>query len=209
VPHVVATGDLIEASMVCKVSDQYTFNVLHYVVSSVSAPSVSDVAIAADVEGLFAPLYKAMLADTAEWYGLKLQVIKPTRYDFIVSDALKGVGDLAGEQLPPQIAGLVSLKTGFASKSKRGRIYLPASSEAENDATGRPTGAYIGQAEDIASAYVAGMVVSTGGGSASLNPVIYSRKLAAVFAITDSDVHDSWATIRTRSNIGRLDAPPF
>jgi len=208
-PHVIEIGELIEVSFVCNISDQYTYNVLHYEAAAVSGVIVTDSMIAADMSALFAPLYKEILADVSVFYGVTTQVIRPTRYDKVYNIAGRGIGVLTGDQLPPQVCGVVSFKSGFAHRSKMGRMYLPASSEEDNEVTGRPTNGYLDGAQAIASSYLAGLTVTSGGGSVSLQPVIFSRKLSSIFNVTATIVHDSWGTLRSRSDLGHLDAPPF
>lgn len=207
--HALDVGDLVEASFVCKISDQYTFNVLHMVIASKVGTTVTDVHLASALSGVFAPRYKDLLTDASQFWGLKCQVIKPTRYDAIFDVSGAGDGTGTGDQLPPQIAGVASLKSGFAHRSKMGRVYLPAASEDGNDVTGRPTNTYIADAQALISDYMAGGTAASGGDSVAWNPVIYSRKLSQLFAVTANIIHDSWGTIRTRSNIGKLDVAPF
>lgn len=207
--HVLVANELLEVSIVCTISDQFTFNVQHVVLDAVTGTVVTDEDFAADYEAQFAPLYKDIMADSGTFYGVKVQVIKPTRFDAQYSIAARGVGTLIGEQLPPQIASVVSLKTGYADRTKMGRMYLPAASEAENDATGRPGAGYLADVQALASSFVAGAVVTVGGGSVSWKPVIYSRKNGTAQLVTYAIVQESWGTLRSRSNLGHLDAAPF
>lgn len=51
-------------------------------------------------------------------------------------------GTGAGDALPNQLAGVVTLRTGLAGKSFRGRVYFSGGNEAQNDATGKIVAAY-------------------------------------------------------------------
>lgn len=52
-------------------------------------------------------------------------------------------GGLSGDQLPPNLAAIVSLKSDLFTRSGRGRIFLPPASEATNNAAGQVGGTHI------------------------------------------------------------------
>jgi hypothetical protein len=66
-------------------------------------------------------------------------------------------GALGGDMLPPQISGVLSLRTANLSRRGRGRIYLPPTAEANSSAEGRPTGPFIAEVATFMSDLLEGM----------------------------------------------------
>jgi hypothetical protein len=63
------------------------------------------------------------------------------------------VGDLAVDMLPPGVAFVLSLRTGFSGKSKRGRVYIPGMAEGHNSG-GAPTAAAVLAVQTIANTWL-------------------------------------------------------
>ena len=208
--HTLQVGDIVEYTAICKVENQYSFNVFHYVVTATAGTSQTDAQFAAQVDALIAPLYKALLPVTSSYYGCRAQVIKPARFDPIELATNRGPGTfVGGEQLPPQIAAVANFKTGIATRSTRGRMYFPAATEVDNQATALPSGGYLAAASAIPLAMLAFTAVVTGGNTASVSWGVYSRKLDLVTPITVITMRSSWGTMRKRSMIADADAAPF
>lgn len=199
----------MEVTVYCATQDQYTANVIHFDILSVVGTVVTDVLFGTTLEAVLAPLFKAILPTNCSYIGLKTQVIAPVRLDAQITTALAGAGTLAGDCLPTQVAGLVSMKTGFASRSKRGRMYLPATSEADNTALAQPSAGYLTLMTNIANALLAFNLVVSGGNQVACAWSVYSRKLHEMTVITQTLIRDDWATQRRRSQIKHSDSLPF
>jgi len=199
---------LVQTVAWCKTQGQYTANVHHWVVSGV-AGTVTDANGATFFEAGLAPLYKAAIPTNCSWYGLKFQILKPVMYVPQFSITLQGAGSLAGDCLPTQVAGVYTFKTALAGKSFRGRMYLPATSEADNDATAVPSAAYKTLARAVGDYYAGGQTVVLGGNAATFTPVVYSRSKNTTTEITSGDVRPNWGSQRRRSSIGHPDIAPF
>jgi hypothetical protein len=188
---------------------QYSHNVLNFRIGTVVGGTVTDQDFAVEMEAMLAPLYKNILATNCEWYGLKAQIISPTRFDAVFSFASRGAGTLAGDCLPTQTAGVMALRTGFAARARMGRVYFPATSEAQNQAAAVPGAAYTAGMSAIGAALLAGGTVTVGASTVDWIWVVRSRELGLTTAITQYLVRTNWGTIRRRSHIGPADAVPF
>lgn len=207
--HILANGDLAEVTPVCSYLGQYTMNVLMIEFLNVVGGTVTDDDAADEFDATLGPLYRAILPAAASYYGLRLQVVQNTRYDPQFDNDSAGAGSLAGDPLPAQVAGVVALKTGFAARARQGRMYLPASGEALNDGTAKPSAAWITAASSIANALIGGGTIIVGAGSVDWRWVVYSRNLNLRTPITGFQVRANWGTRRSRSLIGQGDVAPF
>lgn len=207
--HIIGLAETIEVTTACNLLEQYALNVLHYEVTTVVGATVTDANVADAMDALYAPLLKPMIPASCSYYGTKAQVILLARYDAQTSFLSQGPGTAVGDLLPTQSAGLVSWRTGFASRNRRGRSYLPASGEADNTNQAKPSAGYLTLMANWAAAYIAGITVVNGAGSVTLTPVIWSRETGLLTQVTSSIVRTQWATIRKRSHTGRTDVPPF
>jgi len=207
--HVLANNDIVEISAVSNLLGQYSHNVLNFRITNVVGPTVTDQDFVTNMEAMLAPLYKAILATNCSWHGAKAQVVKPTRFDAVFSTANQGAGTLAGDCLPTQTAGCVALRTGVAARAMMGRVFFPATSEAQNQAAATPGVGYTGGMNTLAAALLAGGTVVVGAGSVDWTWVVRSRLLGVETSITQYLVRSNWATIRRRSHIGHPDVAPF
>jgi len=207
--HIIEANDVAEVTIACHVSDQYTMNVLHFICDSVTGATVTDDHAALAFSTQYHDLYKALLAADAEFWGVRVQIIDPVRYDAQTEDAHRDAGEASGQQLPPQVAGVIAFKTGFANRSQMGRMYVPACGEAGNADAGVPDTPYLDAMTAITVALAAGCTVSGGGNTAHFKHVVWSRLLPYFTPVTEYRVRDKWGTIRKRSNIGHIDVAPF
>lgn len=207
--HVLAVGDIVQVSMVSKLQDQYSFNVLNWLVTARTGATVTDDHVATHISTVYASLWKDLLATNATFAGVIAQVVSPDRYDRQVETGDAGAGTLTGDHLPTQVAGLVTFRTGAALRRARGRIYFPATSEAQNTSTGKLGAAYITAIETIMSTLILGETVAGGGNTADLSFGVWSRKFSQFRIMTEYFVRPDWATQRRRSSIRHGDSSPF
>jgi len=204
-----AVGDKLEVVLVCRLGGQDGLIVRHYDVQAITGASldISQVpdTISTDLGG---PL-KACMSDQAEYRGVRVRRLAPGATDVFTSALGNGPGTSASDVLPTQASGLISLRTGFAGRSKRGRAYVPFPSEAFNDADGHPTAAYKGLLNTFGTALRTNILAVVGADGVELDPVIRSKLLDSYFSITSHLVRAEFATQRRRSQINRGDLPPI
>lgn len=107
-------------------------------------------------------------------------------------------GDLGGDALAPQLAGLISWRTGTTGRTGRGRTYLPPTSETQSQANGLVSGAHVGFIGDVADAII---------GMASTLSITYAQYDLAIASLKDNEMHyvtsyvvrNKWATQRGRT----------
>lgn len=206
---IITTADIVQVSFVCQVEDQFMFNVFDFDILNSTGGGLTDAQFSVAVDNLMAPLYKALLASSAAYFGSKTQIILPTRIDPQFNKTNAGAGTLAGDQLPTQTCGLISWRTGFAGRSFRGRTYLPAASEGINDSVAQPSAAYITAATAFANALMGFNNIVVGPDSLSFALSVFSRSTGDLTVIESFEVREDWATQRRRSRIKHSDSLPF
>lgn len=207
---ILVNGDILEARFVCFVPNQVGINVRHYGVSGViGAPTGVDVADYLD--GVFESFYKSCISSQATYRGcgVKRLLAVPSAEDIGIANA--GIGTGAGDLLPKQTCGLITLRTGLPGRGFRGRVYVPFPAEDDNDTDSTPTAAYITLLTAFGTQLktVLPMVISVGVTEATLTPLVYHRLLGLGTAITQGTPRDRWASQRRRGDFGAMNLPPF
>lgn len=205
-----ALGDVWRISLVTQLGEQAGVNVMHYVVDGQANQPPPAEAVAEHFAGLFALNLRAIMPTVANYTKTVAQKIAPIPLTVAGESELDaGNGDLASSPLPRQVAGLISLRTPFAGRSQRGRMYLPFPATESNDDSYSPTGLYIGALNTIGATRLLTQTVTVGVDSITLDPVIFSRQTGLVYPITAFIVRDAWATQRRRGTFGRPNPPPL
>jgi len=106
------------------------------------------------------------------------------------------IGDLTGEMLPVQLAGLITHRTALLGRSGRGRTYLPSANEVASS-NGSPSTAYLVLLQD----FIDGLEdMLTGGASfANWQYGVWSPTLQEFNAATVSSPRQHFATQRLRT----------
>lgn len=204
-----AVGDIYEARFFCRFADQTSVNVRHWRVSAQSGAIPTAAAIALRLSQLTEAEYKAVLSIQAEFRGVGVrQLVVVPKPAEALDGSEAGNGTSVGDALPGQVAGLISLRTNFAGRSGRGRVYIPFPTEAQNDVDGEPTLAYIGNAQNLAAVLAQSWTLVAGTDSTTFQPIVWNRKLAQYTIITSSIVRTKWATQRRRGDFGRPNVSP-
>jgi hypothetical protein len=191
---------------------QLGLNVRHYRVRGVPAGSTVTLGdCVSRINTLHSTLYRAILAPGAVFIGLGLRRIRPAPpTQDAVEKVSTGPGTLpAGDLLAKQTSGVISLKTGFAGRAFRGRMFLPFPSEAINTANGAPDVVYKTAVDVLAVQVKATVVVTSGTFTINLVPVIYHRGTHTVTDVTDALTSPLWGTQRRRGDYGRVNNLPF
>lgn len=202
------TNDIIEVKVMCYQSTQMSVNVRHYIVD-VPFNGDRDYQMLADrLSAKWAPFMKALLAENANYVGLKMSVISPTPTAEFTSLVGAGPGTRTGTSLSPQSAGLVTLRSLEPGRSKRGRLYMPFPSEEDNVSTGYPSTTYVTDLQTVGDWIVDHLVLTgVGADTCTLASVVWSRTLGTAARIESSNARTAWATQRRRSYINRADMP--
>lgn len=202
-------GQTIEARFYFTLGTQVAIVVRHYEVASTTGTGGTDEQMAIVLGGVFPGPWKDLIANTARYEGLAVQIVKPVRQLEQVDKTGAGVGVNASDPLPPQTAGRIKLRSALAGRSFRGRMYIPFPSEGQNAATGRPSTQYVTDLNTLIASVVATRTVGTAPNQTTVRPAIYSRKLGTKATLILAVASIFWGTMRRRSFIGRGDLLPI
>jgi hypothetical protein len=199
-----ALADVWQTRFVTQFGNQAGFNVRHWLVTQQTGADAQAQTVADQLDTIFSALYKPMMAVQASWIGVEAQRIIPTPAGVPVLVATRtGPGTVAGDALPPQVAGVISLKTQFAGRKYRGRLYTPFIGELSNDVNGIPVPGYVVQLGALATQLTVSHQITSGADSTVLTPIVFHRKDSTYTIITSNLVRKVWGTQRRRGLFGR------
>lgn len=206
---IIPQGGIVEIATVCRLGSQNGINRRHWRLKGPTLPTltVEDfVQVFGEQLGI---RLKAVLVSGASYRGAIARLIRPFQSVSYTSTLSQGPGLNAGDALPPQTAGLISLKSDSPGRRGRGRMYLPFPSEASSGADGKPMQAYVNAASQLVMLLTQSRIITIGGVDNEVEPVIFSRVDGQSARITAMTVRQSWATQRRRSEINRGDMEMF
>jgi len=196
-------NDILEVRAQCLSGNQVAVNVLHYLVTSVSAGPVSDQQTADALSLVLGNAYTAYLSNESEYLGIRLQKVAPgVKYTYVVSDIAAGAGEVASQPLPSQACGAIVKLSSDAARRFRGLVFLPYPTEEMNEEPGVPNAAGIAAMSAWANAVLVEIALAIGGSAITLEPVIYSFGDGIVApetrSIVDWRIQDWWITHKSR-----------
>lgn len=202
-----ALNDLLEFKVYCSLGAQLAINVLHYRVTAITGASTTTASAAARLEFLIQAEYKALLVALATFRGVGVKRLfpsTPTIEEF--SSIASGLGDVGGDPLPKQSAGIITKQTGLAGRANRGRMYIPFPGEDSNDGDGDPTAAYVGDLGALAAILEVPQTVGTAPNDATIQPILYHRLDGSFTFLTNFLPRNKWGTQRRRGDYGKTNA---
>lgn len=208
----ISVGDVLVARFVCQLDDQVAINRrLLRVTADDAVDPPTDTSLAAGLDSLFALAYKDSLVSDATYRGVSLQRIIPLPKTIPAVGSLNaGPGTQVGNPMPPQTAGVYSLRADFAGRTFQGRSYQPFPSDVSNDAEGKPTAAYRAVLSDLGLAFSNPIVINgTVSGSTTLQPTLDPTGAAPNRDLTSFVTRLVWGTQRRRGGFGASNVPPF
>lgn len=142
-------------------------------------------------------LLKTKQNDLFRWDEIRGLTVNtsPPRAD-LYNTGLPAAGTITTtDELPHQVAMIVSTKTAFAGRSYRGRNYLPALNEGDSG-----DGLFLNATVDAIQTYYDDLVAALGdsGANADYKWVVWSEKLQAANGITDTIVRNVPGVVRRR-----------
>lgn len=106
-------------------------------------------------------------------------------------------GGGTGDGLPPQTAGVVSIRSAHPGRRGRGRIYLPSTSEANNSSEGLAIGAYL---DGIVAWAEEAVYIGDGVTTANYTLGVWSVADQEFYEVQSVIGRNKWGTIRGRTN---------
>lgn len=211
-PTALNVGDIVQLKVACNCTNQLGLSVRQYTVVTISGGvGVTDADFCSAMDTAMAPVYKPWLGNDASYYGTNAQIINRTPKPIsVTASSSTGPGTASNGSLPGQVSGIITLRTNSVGRSYRGRVYVPFPATVWNDLVlNVPTAAAKVLLGAIAVEYGLSRIVTSGGSTATLVPII-RNKLGTVPFITSVLSRGAWATQRRRGNYGRPNAyPPF
>lgn len=203
-------GDKIEVRFFCQQEEQGSVNVRHYDIVGKAGNGVTQEAIADAMGAKFADALKDLMTPLADYRGCGVRRISPLPLTIeALSAADSGVGTVAGDPLPGQVSGIITLTTLFAGKRFRGRFYAPFPGEADNTTNGRPSTAYVTRLAILMNLLDDNVIVTSGADSNTCMPVVRSRKFGLWTQVIECFARTRWATQRRRGNYGSPNISPL
>lgn len=129
-------------------------NILHATVATAftATPTISQAVFAAITSGATWTAYAAFLHSTAQMAGVQIKDVRNANSAYAVSTGLAVAGTGAGAALPAGVAAVCNLKTLFAGRHYRGRVYLPG---LDSSALVAATGIFLGTFQTAAQNWMA------------------------------------------------------
>jgi len=207
---VLLDGDLLIVRIAMFHTDQAGLNIRHYRVSNSQGAGVTDQEVVDALDLLYEFDYKASLSSAATYRGVSVQKFLPAPpLQAVFSTVSAGIGGLVGDPLPKQVAGLVTLRTQFAGRKFRGRMYIPFPSESVNEVDTQPSAAYIASIAAIGTNMIAQQSIGLAPDTADVTPVLFHRLGGTTDDLTSRVASPLWATQRRRGDFGRKNILPF
>lgn len=125
-------GAILEVQNVGSEFGQRVMNVWHYRWEGAASPVADGDAIVADLKAVIQPgavggllgALRAMCTESMSWNYIRYQWIAPIRYAPVNNALGAGPGTQAGEAMPPNVCGVVTLKSIFAGPGSTGRKHF-------------------------------------------------------------------------------------
>lgn len=206
---VFSVDTVIEAQFWCLFGAQASVNRLRWAITSAVGTGVTYSDVLTEWASAFPLLFRALMSVQATYRGVGLwEVNNPLKPAPAYDDADHGVGSVAGDVLPSQVCGLLSFEALFVGPSQRGRMFLPFPSEGSNGSGGSPSAGYVADMDALGVICTTPVVVTNGGSSINLDPVIYHKSSNTSTRITGHIARGAWATQRRRAERSKGNTSP-
>lgn len=207
----VAVGEIYRSRMACYAGNQLGLMISHWlVIDVVGGATIDGSHIATRLAVVQNALIKALIGTTTKYLGHGVQRVFPAVDPEQVNTINSGYGTQVTDNLPRQVSGIFTLRSGFIGRANRGRQYMPFPTEGDNPDQAAPSVPYVDALQNLANTYSVPLVVTVGLESATLRAVVYRRLNPAASPIVLSTIaRGKWATQRRRGNYGRPNDVPF
>lgn len=206
---VAALGDIWNVEFWTTGAGQFALNVRSFMVTAVAGGvGVSDMAIADAFSQTYLPLYRQCMSSNSSTYGVLVYRTYPSASTGVYVLNV-GTGAIVGSMAPPQVSGLIRFKNAALGRRNKSRLYVPFVPLTVISSSGSPTALYVTRCRNLAAEMVAGTIVTELADSASFTLVTRSDPPEDARLLTDYDVANQFATMRSRSRLYGNDLAPF
>lgn len=204
------TGDVWQLRIACYTPNQASINTVNFRVTAHAGTGTQDTTAATYLDGIIAGPYKDILSDDAKYRGCSVWRLLPHPGTVPAFTTINdGAGGVAGEMMPTQVSGIISVRTEFAGRAFRGRFYAAFPGEGSNEVPGLPTNAYVAALQVLANTIFQSHTIGGAPNTSTLKPILWHRGDETGTDITTAAAKQLWATQRKRGSYGRINLPPF
>lgn len=127
-----AVGDLYELSLVgIQTGSEIVSTFKYRTETAVGSKQDEMLALAEEFLNTGIPSIAAICSDSLAWHTIRVRdIIDPING---IDRSVSASGAVTGDFMPKQVAALILWRTGFIGRSRQGRLYLPAVTEAQFD----------------------------------------------------------------------------
>lgn len=202
--------DIVKVRVICFQGTQSAVNVRHYHVTNVAGNGATDAQAAARFDILLSTTYRLMMTSSGAYRGVGVQVVGPGTPTVEVSNTTgAGPGQVVGEPLPPQNAGLIKFTTHVAGRAGRGFLYTPFPGEGDNTGNGICSAGYILNLDALGGILTQVVTVGTLPDTVTLTPVLYNRVTKSTIVVSGFKSRPYFSQQKRRSYLRRGDVPAF
>jgi len=207
-------GDVYQVKFFLKLAPQFGINIRHFQITAQTAP-FTETDFANAISKHFASRYKPLMGMISTYFGISTQKgVAGSWVPQAVSSHSRGLGLAAGETLPAQATGLITLRDGMPGRAGRGRIYVPFPTEDHNvSGVGLPSPnvAYVGLLNNLGLQMTTSVIqhVDVPAHTAQLEGQIWHRGTGFFTEILEFTSQVKWATQKRRGSYGRTNQDPF
>jgi len=208
-------GDRVELRIYCYATaqQQIGINTVRMKIDTIG-PTVDPIRsddLNAALSAFFAPSYKALLDSSCVYLGTSMQLFPQRTFVADWSKEGAGAGSVVGNDAPAQVSGLITLRTNYAKRSGRGRLYIPFPSVTSNDTTGIPTNAYMVLLNQLAELFDSPIPLLVGPDTVAVTlhcEIDNANGTGIEKAVVLSEGVQKWATQRRRGSYGQKNQIP-
>lgn len=206
-----AVGDVLRVRLYSRFDVQNAINVRYAQISFLSGTGpVTEFDVAYHIGHTVGLRIKELMGPLAVYRGCTAERIWPVQNQPVISLVDAGPGGSTGDMQPPQIAGLINLRTAKAGREGIGRMFVPFPSELINLSTGKPSSAYTDGLNDICTMLKTEQVTLAQGSNAGYRYRfgLFNYPTMHFEWIQQASPRLVWSQQRRRSFVRRPDAEP-
>jgi hypothetical protein len=200
--------DLIKIRLIFRNQEQNAFIVNHWLVAQETGTSLTAQEVADELQTAFEPLLIDLLSSEATFKAVgvqKLNAIGPPSLEYF-SGASPVAGEVGGDALPPQTAGLIYRRGAVSRRAERSFVYMPFPGETDSTNLGRPSAGYVVKLDSLADEFKADSILGTAPDTITLRPVIFHRATFSWSFVETVTARTVWSQQKRRSFVRAGDA---
>jgi hypothetical protein len=196
-------GDVLEVKFACWMIGQLGLNIKRYIVSNVVGTLVTVGDVADKLATEIGPTMGDLLVDDAVFLGCSCRNLTAVGPEAAVASTVAEVpGTVVSDPMPSQTAGLLTLRTLFAGRANRGRMYIPFPGvDSGNPTDDRPGDPYMATLEILGGKMIATYTVTVGLSNIDVTAGLGGPGIGFV-VFNGYTARRAWATQRRRGNLG-------